>query len=99
MGSSVTDDPVSRLYAGALLGSALSKELGEVGAQQDQDSISARRATLEAGVATGNLDPGKLSGEDLALLGAALTKNNVKAPSLVKDQLGFLGGFVNNLGK
>ena len=30
----VVDEPLSRLYAGALLGKALAKETGEVGAQQ-----------------------------------------------------------------
>jgi hypothetical protein len=92
--TSVLDDPASRLYAGALLGKALTKELGEVGAQQEGIGLSARKATLEAGVASGKLNAAKLSRADAGLLGSALT--NAKVPSLVGDPLGFLGTFAKN---
>lgn len=95
--ASVTEDPAARLYAGALLGKALAKQTGEVGAQQDGIGLGARKATLEAGVASGTLDPKKLSGSDAALLGSALAEGHT--PSLIKDPIGFLGGFVKNLGK
>lgn len=97
--ASVTEDPAARLYAGALLGKALAKQTGEVGAQQDGIGLSARKATLEAGIASGTLNPKRLSGQDAALLGSALSSGHVHIPSLVKDPLGFLGGFVKNLGE
>ena len=95
----VVDEPLSRLYAGALLGKALAKETGEVGAQQGQLRLSARRATLTAGIASGSIDPSKLSNQDAGLLGSALAGGHVKIPSLVSDPLGFLGHFAKNFGK
>lgn len=92
--ASVTETPAARLYAGALLGKALSKQVGEVGAQQDQINTGVRKATLEAGIASGRLDPKKLSASDAGLLGSALSGTHV--PSLIKDPLGFLGGFAKN---
>jgi len=96
---SVLDNPVDKLYAGALLGAALSKQVGEVGAQGAGREESERRATLEAGVASGKINPNSLSKGDAGLLGVALEASKVKIPSVVSDPLGFVGGFASNLGK
>lgn len=95
---SVLDDPTARLYAGALLGKALTKEVGEVGAQQDQLTESTRRATIVAGVASGRIKPSQLSKQDAGLFGDALLKGGqVKIPSILGDPLGFVGQFGKNL--
>src|SRR6266576_660010 len=92
--ASVLDDPTSRLYAGALLGKALSKELGVVGALGTQQNVAARRATVTAGIASGHLSPNQLSAGNAGLLGQAITKQHISS-----SPFGFVGNFLGNLAK
>lgn len=92
----VLEDPSARLYAGALLGKALSKQLGTDAAEQSGESATATRtATLEAGVASGKIDPKTLSPGDAGLLGTALS-GKTKIPSIGSDPV---GKFFGNLAK
>lgn len=97
------DSPTDRLYAGALLGKALTKELGEVGGQQDQIAQGERKATLLAGVASGKINPKSLSGQDASILGDALKGNQLRLPGAsipsISDPLEFAGGLLGNLAK
>lgn len=95
--ASVLDDATTRLYAGALLGKSLTKSLGEAGATTDSQEAAKRRATLTAGVASGALDPKKLSSADASLLGTALSGDTKQKVS--SSPLGFVGGFLGNLAK
>lgn len=91
--ASVLDDATSRLYAGALLGKSLIKNLGSTDAEGQQRTVAVRRATIQAGVASGKLKPSELSKSDAGLLGAALEgKENI--PS---GPFGFVGKFLGNL--
>jgi hypothetical protein len=100
---SVLDSSTDRLYAGALLGKALSKELGQVGGQQDQIKEGERKATLEAGIASGKISAKNLSGEDASLLGNVLSGDKLKLPGAAIPSIGkpleFVGGFLGNLAK
>lgn len=97
---SVSNNPLDRLYAGALLGKSLTKQLGESDAEQGQNTeLGQRKATIEAGVAAGTINPSKLSKGDATLLGAVLGGESPKIPSLFKSPLKFAGGLASNLAK
>lgn len=91
----VLDDASARLYAGALLGKSLIKDLGEADSEGLSRTLATRRATLQAGVASGKIKPEELSKQDAGLLGGVL-EGKEKIPT---SPFGFVGHFFGNLAK
>jgi hypothetical protein len=88
----IFEDPIDKLYTGALLGSALAKQVGESGAYGGDIKLSIRRAELTAGIASGKIKGASLGASDASLLGTGL-----KIPSIKTG--GFSPfGFLKNLG-
>lgn len=97
MASSVLTDPAARLYAGALLGKSLIKNIGEVGTQTDKQKLAVRRAALEAGLASGKIKGGSLSKGDAGLVGEALHQHISSSP--LDFGLNLIKNFGSDIGK
>ena len=82
------------LYNAALLGTALSKQMGEVAGQRTSMENAARSATLTAGVASGRIKGQQLSHADASRLAQGVTH----VPSFFSNPLGFFAGEARQVG-
>lgn len=78
------------LYRGAIIGQALSKQLGEATATGGDISTAQRTAYIQSGIATGKIQPASLSPSDSALLSGAVKAGTITAPHVPSSSSGGL---------
>lgn len=87
--------PLVSLYRGALIGQALSKNLGQAQSEGGDISQAIHATLLQTGVAAGRIDPAKLNPQDQQLLNRTVSEGISKIPT-VKPQAG--GGLLHDIG-
>lgn len=87
------------LYRGAMIGGALSKNIGVAEATGGDISAGIRATYLQAGVAAGRIDPKTLNPQDATLLGSAVTSGISRVPTVKPQAAGGILGALGTIGK